>query len=595
MALSEGHYDITIPNDSHSRRIIHLRLSEDVLKQLQDDDSVELSFDFQPSNQTYHLIVNDEGHELTTSQAQNFTECYKQVQPNKLEFVGSVSHLMHVKSQFNDKLRSEIRQKQIAAEEQKHSRKIELTDMVPDANKKRKKTAMTRAVSKERSPAITPSPISRSVSLPPPATSTTTVSSSSSTSKKDDDLRKRMIEILALVPMTLDKLVKRLTASEAKVRQELKDVAEYNRGAYELKDAAYRDVDPYHCRWYDRKERETVIRNAKKAFQALRLPDHAPEWKRLSPPPPPPQREQQREQSLSVPNMSKTSSNLSTTANADEYHSDSGTRRSSNNYKREGTPDTLDRRAKRVKTSSSNTKKKDAVASLKTMFDNPPRNLSVAPESPSSNAASSGGKSPVVADNHVSDNVASSSSSNSSKPQSSTTKAVASPVIPQRVVKPTATSSSIAAKTVVSQAAIRLEPVKPLSTSLDKLSDSEIERLFDSRWTSHETLYSEICNLAQTAQRMHEKMVAANNSSNSNGHIQNSKISSGPASANNSAHSELCREIDTQISQFTVDGHSVTFNQDELRSLLSGAVTKYEVLRSQVSQLKAEVERRQQA
>ena len=54
---NNDHYDIIITPEAQARRIIHLRLSEDVVKQLEDQaDSVELSFDFNPA---HHKYVSD--------------------------------------------------------------------------------------------------------------------------------------------------------------------------------------------------------------------------------------------------------------------------------------------------------------------------------------------------------------------------------------------------------------------------------------------------------------------------------------------------------------------------------------------------------
>ncbi|TPX45777.1 hypothetical protein SeMB42_g03631 [Synchytrium endobioticum] len=791
---SNDFYDIVIPPESQSRRIIHLRLSDDVVKQLHDQaDDVELSFDFNPSIGRHFLVLNDEGHELSPAPARYFSECYRQTDTSRLEYLGPVTHIMSIKSGLDDRKKQEVKQKTLQASEQKRARRIAvITDSeLKKAGRQQGNSLKLKGLShitKDR--ALVPSAAARQrVTSTPGWAATSSLLSPAPPAKRDEDLRKRMIELLAAQPYQSDELAKRLGTDESNIRAELLSMAEKVDGAYELKNESYREVDPYQCRWYDHPTRKRVIERAKIALDALGVTHDAPERRRLSPPaspiiPHPPQPPVIRKQEEETGNLS------SSGASSDANMSSSNTN-TSKAKKREETPDssTEQQKVKRVKRTSFGTtvtKRKEAEKKNKPIFQGQFKNHSVSidgasnsksigapvnvenvtmsgtraaapPQSASPKPKSIGGApvnvetvtvsgtpaaapvqtlspnpkgptAPVNVENVTISGIPAAAPPQSASPKptgprapvhvenvtTSGTLAAASPLpkgptVPVNVENVTMSGTRAAAPpqsvspkpksiggapvnvenvTVSGTAAAapaqtlspnpkgptapvnvenvttsgilaaappqsaspkpagprapvnvengygsgvlaavpqhgdpfekhsstsqtsklgsifnnsssnnstdsnektdvrKLEQVKPLP-SLENMTSQQLTFLFESKYKAHETIYTEICNLAQTAQRMHEKMVKA-------GFTQATKneVVKQPSAATSSGLSEVARDIDMHIAQCRVDGVRVTFNQNELRGLLSAAVAKYEKLREQVGFLKSEVERR---
>ncbi|KAJ3328467.1 hypothetical protein HDU76_009911, partial [Blyttiomyces sp. JEL0837] len=106
----------------------------------------------------------------------------------------------------------------------------------------------------------------------------------------DPVFRSRLIHLLAPKPMAYSDIVKKLGSSlEPQIKEVLDQVAKtQSDGTLTLKAVTYKEVKPHEWETYTYKDKITVVGNAKIAFNHMKLPDDAPEWKNLIEPPPKP-------------------------------------------------------------------------------------------------------------------------------------------------------------------------------------------------------------------------------------------------------------------------------------------------------------------
>ena len=98
--------------------------------------------------------------------------------------------------------------------------------------------------------------------------------------------RKPVVHLLALAPMTEVALRAKVpTASNSDLKQALQKVGDVNQstGRWELRKLFYKELDVWTFDYATSKDRETVIDNAVKQYDKMRLGVSEPEWDRLLP------------------------------------------------------------------------------------------------------------------------------------------------------------------------------------------------------------------------------------------------------------------------------------------------------------------------
>ncbi|KXS21068.1 hypothetical protein M427DRAFT_310714 [Gonapodya prolifera JEL478] len=99
------------------------------------------------------------------------------------------------------------------------------------------------------------------------------------------DLRERLIQILAVKPLSFEDLARAVHLPKDRLTQVLPELAILSHSKYELLPIHYKELRIYDWPKYDARERESVLSRARVAFESLRLPSNATEWGKLVEPP----------------------------------------------------------------------------------------------------------------------------------------------------------------------------------------------------------------------------------------------------------------------------------------------------------------------
>ncbi|CAG8612568.1 10028_t:CDS:2 [Ambispora gerdemannii] len=272
---------------------------------------------------------------------------YQQLSPAGLELVGEITSEATLKKLQEEKkfqaAREKMRKKQIAINQQKEKKRVIRLDEEPIKAGSNKSTTTSRAATLTKPAATskmnTTNNNSSSIKTSTRATrSTNSIMSSSSTTKggvtgnnakvakatvKSNATRKpgptlvqsskssasetqgstsqsnqvlieeesggiplktRIIQLLAWTDLPFDKVVRMTQDNKDQVLAVLKMVAQQVGQDWRLKDETYKEVKVYEWTSYANAEIKAVVDRATKAFNALKIPKDAPEWKKLRQP-----------------------------------------------------------------------------------------------------------------------------------------------------------------------------------------------------------------------------------------------------------------------------------------------------------------------
>ncbi|KAG9292189.1 hypothetical protein G9A89_023909 [Geosiphon pyriformis] len=288
MPLPKGKLEIS--GGESRTKVIQVNLTEEVLRILhhKETQGQNLSLRYDPKKQGVLTIRagNESFDCVPNAKPVEISKVYFHQSSPELKFVGDVTSEATLKTLQDDikfqNLRGKIKASTRAAEQQKQARKIVLLD-----DKAKPKNNPSQSIS-SRATATRPS---KSSSTPSKSSTTEkrTVESRQASQKtppeksKGVPLRQRLIQLLALKELPLNEIVQKTRSNKEQAVKLLQSIAVNSRDVWKLKNEAYKEVKIYEWPQYLTREIMIVVDKATKAFNSLKLPKDAPEWRNLRP------------------------------------------------------------------------------------------------------------------------------------------------------------------------------------------------------------------------------------------------------------------------------------------------------------------------
>ncbi|KAK0653887.1 hypothetical protein DIS24_g5579 [Lasiodiplodia hormozganensis] len=119
----------------------------------------------------------------------------------------------------------------------------------------------------------------------PRPTAPTSAPISKKTSAIESALRKALVHMLALKPVKLQDLARKMRVAKEDISPTLEKIAKEQGGEWKLTDKAYKELDPFSpsIRFWTEEERKQAIENAIRALDRQRLDPHDKIWQNLLP------------------------------------------------------------------------------------------------------------------------------------------------------------------------------------------------------------------------------------------------------------------------------------------------------------------------
>ncbi|KAI9323374.1 hypothetical protein BX666DRAFT_1886169 [Dichotomocladium elegans] len=314
------------------KRAIALRLNREALDLLQNAPA-KIVLDVDQDNST-SLVIGDKRFTVNYQPSQNLPHQVYQCTPGidtgtamtttstPVDFLAKVVQSGTLKQVLSKEEKSRMRHLTEQAEREKNARRTELITTVPVGSSPR---TSNKTSTPTRQRILSPTSVRAS---PSRASSTgKPLPGSSPTSARLDpafvqSVRERLIHLLAIYPHPFSQLTTKLKIRETDLMPILKKVkpptsvatsakltvakkvAVESKGNWCLRPEVYKELRIWGWKRYDDKERNTVIKNAEDAYDALKLPRNAPERHNLVQ-----QRKKASPQTLVAPLPHRTSSN----------------------------------------------------------------------------------------------------------------------------------------------------------------------------------------------------------------------------------------------------------------------------------------------
>ncbi|KAG2176405.1 hypothetical protein INT43_005639 [Umbelopsis isabellina] len=229
-------------------------------------------------------VIMIEGRSFPFSMAKDtaHTQIYKRRSTTTLQPLAEITHKANMTPVLSSDYKSRVKARAEEAEREKKSRKIALIDNPINTSSSSMKNSRAIATTTKRTPTSQSSGVIHS-----PVIVSSTGSEVSRSTSSSSSLRERVIQLLALKPFKLSLLANMVKASEKDLLRMIKKMATNSGDTWTLRPDIYKEVKIWDWSRYDTKEKEEVANNARRAFDALKVPLTAPERLRLEKPAPP--------------------------------------------------------------------------------------------------------------------------------------------------------------------------------------------------------------------------------------------------------------------------------------------------------------------